>query len=573
MHLNNIFNISMPSHDHSGFLHTVFDAQSDDRASESGQYGFLGRYRIDRVIGSGAMGAVFEAFDATLGRTLAIKTLHTETGTAQDAGFDAATVNHAILQEARTAAKLNHPHIVTVYDAGHAHSSLLGRELPFVAMELLHGKDLRSHLQAGHPYGVREAVALIGKLALALDHAHKAGVLHRDIKPANIFITAAGAPKLLDFGLAQFTRVKKSINDTTMAGLEAPKGLVLGSPQYMSPEVVRSVNDASVVIDLKSDIYSLGIVLYELLAGRAPFIAPSFDLLQERIALIPPEPLDKLNPSVPRELSLIVLKALAKRPSDRYRSAAQFARELRRWGQADEHDADAGDLASSPVPLMTAGSAAGFTGAEAQHHAAASPQPRQRSLKLPLIATAAVVLIAGAGLWWMGSNSRSPASAEQAVAVKDSVSPNEQIMTASSAAPAKASRPDTGTAPAAAPAAAPVAAPATAAADVTPPATQPTSAQPAIASAAAAATESTTNAATDTGTIAAPAEGRLRINVSPWAEVEVGGKKMGVSPPLSSLALPAGEHTVVLRNSDFPSRSVKVRIEGGKTASVSHQFN
>lgn len=547
--------------ENSSFLHTVMDAQVEGE----GGYGFLGRYRMDRLVGSGAMGAVFEAFDATLGRTLAIKTLHSEadTDSANNGGFDADTVNRAILQEARMAAKLNHPNIVTVYDAGHAPSSLLGRELPFVAMELLQGEDLRTKLMSGHHYSVREAVALIGKLALALDHAHKAGILHRDIKPANIFMTSSSAPKLLDFGLAQITR-QKAIGDSTMAGLEIASDIVVGSPQYMSPEVVRSIFDTSVSVDLKSDVYSLAVVLYELLAGKPPFTAPTLELLQERIKITPPEPLDRHNPAISRELSNIVLKALAKKPNDRYRSAAQFARELRRWGQSEVSDGsrpmtlEIGEALSAPAPLSPSTQ---HSGAPAQPSFTSDTSRASQTSRTGLMAAAVVgmAVIGGAAWWWSTSSSTRPTVATAPAATSAAASPaaapdntpaRPTPVVASTATPSSS---DT-------PAAVSTAAPA-------PPAAVVATATPAAASATG------EPAAAASAAVAAPTEGRLRINVAPWAEVEVSGKKMGVSPPLVSLNLPAGEHTVTLRNADFPARSVKVTIVGGKTASVSHQFN
>lgn len=527
----------MSEHNHSSFLHTVMDSRSAEAQNEGGAYGYLGRYRIDRLIGSGTMGAVFEAYDETLGRTLAIKTLHTEAGTnvAQDAGFHADTVDRAILHEARTAAKLNHPHIVTVYDAGQAHSTLLGRSLPFVAMEILLGKDLRTHLLAGTRYGVREAVALVGKLALALDHAHKSGVLHLDIKPANIFITSHGSPKLLDFGLAQLVRVKAA-TDSVITELDASDGVVLGSPQYMSPEAVHRAGDPGILIDFRSDIYSLAVVLYELLAGHAPFRAPSLELLQERITLVEPEPLDKLNPAVTSELSGIVLKALAKKPVQRYRSAAQFARELRRWGQHAEHtdgaDFDAGHVGSVPLHASTP------VPTSRRWLGGAKPMKRRHQQALALtLGLLALLLAAASFLWIKGQAPESPA-----------VMPAQTQTQELSSLPAL-----TAGASASAPSAAPAVSASTPQAEV------------AVLTSAALAAASTAEVI--------PAQGRLRVLVSPWAEVEVNGKKLGVSPPLASFMLPAGEHTVVLRNADFAPRHLSIRIESGKTVVISHQFH
>jgi eukaryotic-like serine/threonine-protein kinase len=547
--------------DQSTFAATTMDTQSGE--AEPASYGYLGRYRLDRMIGHGAMGAVFEAFDATLDRTIAIKTLYTQTEPNAN-GFDSETIDSAILQEARAAATLNHPHIVTVYDAGRAPSSVLDRELPYVAMELLQGIDLRQRIAQGPPLGQREAVALIGKLALALDHAHKSGVLHRDIKPANVFLSKANGPKILDFGLAKFTARAKLSAQLSNAPSSA---VVAGSPQYMSPEMVLSINDPGLPLDLRSDVYSLGVILYELLCGMAPFSAPTLELLQQRIVKTPPEPPYMVNPTVPRDLSDIVLNTLEKNPEDRYRSAAQFARELRRWGAGHEAEAEADGTAtarsgaSRPAPL----------GASPQDNIQAAVIAKSNALGKPLLWAGWVSVLAVAaalGLWQMGYFSSPHASPVQAPATVKAPAPIAAPVlqpepVATTAAPAIAI-PAT-----AAPASAAVASPV--ATIPTPASVAPTSAAPTSVAPASVAPEPT--AAAPASPVAPVATtGRLRIAVTPWGEVEVDGKKMGVSPPLTALSLEPGEHTVVLRNSDFAARTVRLKVEAGKTEKISHKF-
>ncbi len=528
--------------DQSTFAATTMDSQAGE--AEPASYGYLGRYRLDRMIGHGAMGAVFEAYDATLGRTIAIKTLYTQPDQGTG-GFDSEMVDAAILQEARAAATLNHPHIVTVYDAGRAPSSILDRELPYVAMELLQGIDLRQRIAVGPPLAQREAVALIGKLALALDHAHKSGVLHRDIKPANVFLSKTNGPKILDFGLAKFTaRAKLSAQQSNAAS----SAVVAGSPQYMSPEMVLSINDPGLPLDLRSDVYSLGVILYELLCGQPPFNASTLELLQERIVKTAPEPPYIVNPDIPRDLSDIVLNTLEKNPENRYRSAAQFARELRRWGaNTQEADADAGNDTpgtsrtgySRPAPLSAA-SKDSTQPAKAAHN-------RTQRMLFWLVGGLGVLVIAFATLLWqIGYFSASPASPPQvpAATAPDPIAP--PVLQ-----------------PAPAPVAAAVAIPTSAAAA----STATASAAPALASPEPAAARSDAPAASPAATT-----GRLRIAVTPWGEVEVDGKKMGVSPPLTALTLEPGEHTVVLRNADFAARTVRLKVEAGKTEKISHKF-
>jgi eukaryotic-like serine/threonine-protein kinase len=552
-------------HEQSTFADTTMDSQSGE--SEVGSYGFLGRYRLDRMIGHGAMGAVFEAFDSTLGRTIAIKTLYTQSDQT-NAGFDAETVDAAILQEARTAATLNHPHIVTVYDAGRAPSTMLKRELPYVAMELLHGIDLRQRIAQRPSLGQRDAVALVGKLALALDHAHKGGVLHRDIKPANVFITKTGAPKILDFGLAKFTsRAAHSAN-------VASSDVIAGSPQYMSPEMVLSIQDPKQEVDVRSDVYSLGVILYELLCGKQPFTAPTLELLQERITHTPAEAPHLVNPGIPRDLSRIMLQALAKKPADRYRSAGQLARELRRWGAGaldGEAPADATHH-SVPAALFERHGTRSHNSEPASSARSGSPSipmpvgstalGNKSKSKLWLAATAVGLAALGFTFWlWLADSPPGTGPGQTAAAAKT-------------------------------PAPSPVPTPAGGAGSVGTPAVVANAAvRPSLAQTPQSVTTSVPGtdvfaslrsvAATEPATVAASSPqatattatmGRIRIVATPWGEVEVDGKKMGVSPPLTILSLEPGEHTVVLRNSDYAARTFKVKVELDKTERVAHKF-
>ncbi len=565
----------------STFAATTMDSQSGE--SELGSYGFLGRYRLDRMIGHGAMGAVFEAYDDTLGRTIAIKTLYTQPAVDDETvvnGFDTATVDAAILQEARTAATLNHPHIVTVFDAGRAHSSMLKRDLPYVAMELLHGDDLRQRMAQLPALSQREAVSLIGKVALALDHAHKGGVLHRDIKPANIFITKKNGPKILDFGLARFTARAAQARNTSSSDV------IAGSPQYMSPEMVRSIDNVHQVVDARSDVFSLGVILYELLCGKKPFTAATLEQLQEQILHAQPQLPYEANPAVPRDLSVIMMNALAKKPEDRYRSAGQLARELRRWGSgAGEHDPEATlarsspsvPRATSPAPLIDSDDLPTQPPPLDAEPVLLAPEP-SRQRKVPLVAVGVAALVAvGAALWFMLRPSAPPAvppslaSAEPAIttAPQATLSPGESIVEPSKPAATPAKDPATSNTPPAAPASPVTAAPVATTAPVAAPAASEQVPTPSAASNAPSPANTTAQA---TEAAAAPTTGRVRVNVLPWGAIEVNGKKMGVSPPLTMLTLEPGEHTVVVRNSDFAARSFRIKVEAGKTERVSHKF-
>ncbi len=587
--------------DQSTFAATTMDSQGGDAGMAS--YGYLGRYRLDNMIGHGAMGAVFEAFDATLGRTIAIKTLYTQNDQTSG-GFDNATVDAAILQEARAAATLNHPHIVTVYDAGRAPSSMLNRELPYVAMELLQGSDLRMRIAQGPAFAQREAVALVGKLALALDHAHKAGVIHRDIKPANVFMSKTNGPKILDFGLAKFTAL--AANPTNAASSD----VVAGSPQYMSPEMVRSVFDPKVEVDARSDVFSLGVMLYELLCGKVPFTAPTLALLQERITHTPAEAPHKVNAGIPQDLSIIVMQALAKKPDDRYRSAGQFARELRRWGaHSADHDAEP---ISPTAPAPVTASAQGLSVAaqdptfpptksapDAEATQYANPSRNTTGL---WVGAVVVALVATAAWLWQGQQVQVlPPMATSAATSKAAASgPTSTRVVPSTPADSPASISTGAAAPSV------NSAPASTSLNTSPSnssnASPDSSASPSLPIAAVSSNASSN--ASSTTLVAAPAStvppsaalspgesiapstaaasapstaadvttGKLRLALTPWGQVEVNGKNMGVSPPLTQLTLNAGDHVVTVRNADFAPRTYRMKIEAGKTQKLVHKF-
>jgi eukaryotic-like serine/threonine-protein kinase len=541
----------------STFAETIMD---DPSAGAEGCYGFLGRYRLDRMIGHGAMGAVFEAFDSTLGRTLAIKTLYSEVHAqdASDSGFDAATTDAAILKEARAAATLNHPHIVTVYDAGRAQSSTLMRELPYVAMELLDGSDLRTRLSQGQRFTVRETVSLIGKMALALDHAHKAGILHRDIKPGNIFITARSGPKLVDFGLAQLTasaKIAARANAQSMLTTQVSEQDVAGSPQYMSPEALAAVmtdrkqarKTDLAPFDERSDVYSLGVVMYEMLCGSPPYQAPTLELLHERIASGRATPPHRVNPLVPQELSELVLQAFAPQPKKRFRSASQFARELRRWGQSDNNS----DAASRPAELHALSRPAPLS---PMTMPTALPETAQRSAQalagnpaLRWVAGLGGVLLVSIALWWALKPAVRSVPAYPAAATSATTSPATQ------ATPLPTPTPQL---------------------DPVPVATTPPSLPSKEAPTASAASNvaPVAGVAASAASAAVPSTARVRLAISPWGEVEVNGKKMGVSPPMAQLTLEPGNYTVMVRNTDFAPRSFTLSLERGQTVRLSHKF-
>jgi serine/threonine-protein kinase len=266
----------------------------------------IGRYALKQQLGQGGLGTVFEAWDPLLSRMVAVKTLQFDIDTPSRVSLDALFLN-----EARAAAGLNHTHIVTVYDAG------LSAHGVYIAMERLRGRDLRQALQAGWRPNPAEAALLVRRVADALAYAHARGVVHCDIKPANIFLTRRDKPKVLDFGIARVAH---------HAALPALEDVVAGSPHYQAPEQLQAGS-----VDARTDLYSLGTVLYELLTGRKAFDGGSLEQIREAVAAHDPVPPHELCPAVPSELSAIVLRAMARDPAARYASAQDMAQALRQW--------------------------------------------------------------------------------------------------------------------------------------------------------------------------------------------------------------------------------------------------
>lgn len=256
------------------------------------------RYRIDSIVGFGGHGIVYKAFDPELQRHVAVKVSRTVASETQ---------TDELLEEARRAAKLKHSNIVAVHDVGRHDGQL------FFVTELVEGQNL-ADLIAGGQVKPSEATRIVSALADALQFAHEQGFLHRDIKPANILLDHQGRVLVTDFGIA-----------TTIDIIENHRGGTPGTLPYMAPEqVVGEVQ----LIDGRTDIHALGVVLYELLTGELPYLGRTPTAVREQILLRPPKPLSSLNPSVPKQLEAICLKCLAKHPADRYRTAMEVKQAL-----------------------------------------------------------------------------------------------------------------------------------------------------------------------------------------------------------------------------------------------------
>jgi len=263
----------------------------------------LGRYEILAELGQGAMGVVYKARDPMLDRVVAIKTVNLTLPKDELAEYEA-----RFYQEAKAAGGLSHRNIVTIYDIGRS------ERIAYMAMEFLEGDELRKLLQARAPIPLSRALDIGAQVAEGLQYAHERQIIHRDIKPANIMVLHDGLVKITDFGIARMRNNE----------VKTMTGMILGSPKYMSPEQVSGKR-----ADTRSDIFSLGVVIYEMFTGTSPFVADNIHgVMYQTMNFNPPAP-KTLNPDLPEVLNFIVAKALAKNLDDRYQKAKDLAHDLR----------------------------------------------------------------------------------------------------------------------------------------------------------------------------------------------------------------------------------------------------
>jgi serine/threonine protein kinase len=297
----------------------------------------LGRYNIERTLGKGAMGVVYEGIDPKLNRRVAIKTIlksHLDPDTAKDYSM-------RFSREAQAVARLNHPHIVQVYDFAEE------GDVAYLVMEFIRGKELKNFFDANERFDIKEAVRIMCELLDALDFAHNAGIIHRDIKPANVMLDAQARTKLTDFGVARVQDSDRTQAERTQAGT------MVGTPAYMSPEQITGGT-----IDKRSDVFSAGIILYQFLTGEKPFTGGGAWTIAKKIIQEDPPAPSSLNNAVTPFFDAVVNKALSKNAETRYQSAKDFGVALRRAleGRGEEEDADktiVGEM-SAPPSMRTA---------------------------------------------------------------------------------------------------------------------------------------------------------------------------------------------------------------------------
>jgi eukaryotic-like serine/threonine-protein kinase len=329
----------------------------------------LGKYQIRRTLGKGAMGIVYEGFDPVIERTVAIKTILP----SQLHGTEFVGVMARFKREAQAAGRLNHPGIVAIYDYGEEVAQDVGEEdatmmapkaqgqpqerVAYIAMEFIKGRELRDFFEKGERFAMPEVVRIMSEMLDALDHAHSQGVVHRDMKPANLILLDNGRVKVADFGIA---RVEASELTQT--------GTVLGTPSYMSPEQFMGHP-----VDGRSDLFSCGVILYQLLTGEKPFTGESTTTIMYKVLREEPVPPSQLNLSLAPALDAVMKKALAKNPAERFQSGREFAQALQAAVAAPNSVAAAAATAAPAIPVITMGllqdppAAAAASGARGRH--------------------------------------------------------------------------------------------------------------------------------------------------------------------------------------------------------------
>jgi serine/threonine-protein kinase len=483
----------------------------------------IGRYQIECELGRGAMGRVYLAHDPTIGRRLAVKTIPLDRSTPE--------LRARFQREAQAAGRLIHPNIVTIFDAGEHDGQL------FLAMELVEGETLADTIAAG-PLDAAQSISVGLQLAAGLEHAHQQGIVHRDIKSANVMVAGATA-KIMDFGVARLAS----------AGLTAT-GQLLGTPAYLAPEVIRGET-----ADARSDIFSLGVVLYECLTGHRPFDGDNISAVMYQVVNVTPAVPEAPGSGVPAALSALVMKAIEKDPANRFRSAGELA------GALQECRAECGMSAAAPVvargtrklPVFARGPVA--TPAQdvsrtiVAPSAAAEPTPSPvrpgNSSRSGALIAAGLALAAGIGFWSMRSPDAPGGPPE----------PGDAAPENSPAPAAEPPRPRAASAPATAPREVP-AAPA--------PATTPLpEAVPVEIPAPASAPASMLAAVPEPPP--APITGTLQVtSTPPGARILVNDRATGQVTP-ADIPLTPGRHKVRLEADGFSGQNRNVEIDAGET--------
>jgi eukaryotic-like serine/threonine-protein kinase len=470
--------------------------------------GKLGRYEIVREVGRGAMGVVYEAVDPTIGRKVALKAIRFD-----GVGTTADEAARRFKNEARAAGGLNHPNIVTVYDAGEDDGTL------YLAMEFIEGSTLEALLRLQRTLSAKQAIDFVRQIASGLDFAHSRGIVHRDIKPGNIMLAAHGLIKITDFGIA---RAGEAMTIT---------GQVVGTPNYMSPEQVLGKS-----LDGRSDLFSVGVMLYEMITGERPFEGQSITTIMYKIVHETPIPPRKLDSSIHPGLSAVIEKSLAKSAEERFSSGADLTRALDSYSSAP--------ITTTSTLGQPTGEYPSVLDANTTHDAA--PSTRPATLPSSAVAPAPTKPTSLPERIW---SELSPRRRRQLIALiilgmalflrsqwRKSEEPHSNPGNADSAAAVPA-----------------------------PPAPQ----QPAAANtggndAASAAPANALPLVRRENATSSKDSAVLKVNSSPpSAEVEIDGKSTGKTTP-TEIQLARGQHSVSVRMEGFQPATLKLRVKGGE---------
>jgi serine/threonine-protein kinase len=375
----------------------------------------LGKYEIRGVLGRGAMGTVYDGWDPIISRRVAIKSVRLP----DSANTETQEELERFKREAQAAGRLHHPNIVGVYDYGET------SELAYIVMEFVDGDSLKGLLDKQQRFPVSETVRILEQLLTGLQFSHDRGVVHRDIKPANVMMTPAGEVKIADFGIAR-------IENSSMT----QAGTVMGTPAYMSPEQFMGQT-----VDARTDLYSTGVLLYQMLTGERPFEGSMTGIMHKALHTVPPPP-SALSVNSPRSMDAVVARAMAKRPEDRFPDAKSFAAALRTAlnnpNPAPMDDTDATLVKGAAAPLPAMDEATMIAGRPSQSattpphdrpptEATRQPQPQppqppapsqpaaRRGSRTPLIVALVIIvlIVAGGGAWYASQTKPTPATVTQ----------------------------------------------------------------------------------------------------------------------------------------------------------------
>src|SRR4051812_39314305 len=344
----------------------------------------VSRYEITGELGKGAMGRVYKAVDPTIGRTVALKTMRLDVH-----GLDTDEMLRRFKNEARLAGVLNHGNIVTIYDAGEENG------LFYIAMEYIEGVTLHSVLNQRKTLPPEDIINISKQICAGLDHAHHHGVIHRDVKPANIMLEPDGTAKIMDFGIAK-----------SGGGGVTSTGQVLGTPNYMAPEQVRGH-----VLDGRTDLFSFGVMLYEMTTGEKPFAGTNVTTIIYKIIHEAPVPPRELDVTIHPGLDQVIMKALAKKPEERYQTGAELARELQAYKSLGANTDSTQEIPSGAYPAPTGAApapalakpapkaTAAKAGAAAAKPRKMQPPPPSKKLWIGVGVFIALVAAASWGVW------------------------------------------------------------------------------------------------------------------------------------------------------------------------------